>query len=248
MAASSAKAKSRATFFEHLNELRSRVILVLAFYMLIFIISYYFSSYIYQILSKPLSDINYKVSFIYTGLLEAFATKLEIAAKAAFVLSCPFASLQLYHFISPGLYKGEKQIFLFSLFAANILFIFGIAFVYFLVMPQAFHFLISFQEDSPEFTLKLHAKISEYISLVTSLAVSFGIAFQLPIFLLAAVSINIITAETLEQYRRYGIVAIFIIAGIITPPDILSQLLLALPLIFLYECTIIIAKQINKKA
>ena len=238
----------KKSFVAHIKELRSRVIYIVVFYIIAALICYSYCDIIYYVIASPLSlEDGRSVSFIYTNLTEAFISKLNLSAKFALLISVPFISFQLYKFIAPGLYKQEKYVIFWSMAASNILFFCGILFVYLFVMPKAFEFFISFQQDSNNYTLVLQAKISEYISLVTSLALSFGIAFQLPIFLLGAVALNLVSCNNLREYRRYAIVVIFIVAGIITPPDILSQLLLALPLIFLYEGTIIIAKRIDKQ-
>ena len=140
----------------------------------------------------------------------------------------------------------EKSLIILSIIASNALFISGLCFVYFLVLPKAFEFFISFQKISDSYSILLNAKISEYILLVTNLALSFGIAFQMPIILLILVSMDLVHSDYFAKNRRFAIVGIFIVAGIITPPDILSQLLLAFPLIGLYEITILLARRIEQ--
>ncbi len=235
------------TFLEHFAELRSRLINIIIIYIIAFCIAYYFAEEIYFFAAKPLIGIlGSKTHFIYTGLTEAFFTYLNLAAKFAFVIILPVIIFHLYKFLAPGLYKNEKNMLRFLVISSPILFFLGICFVYNFVMPKAFEFLLSFQQNKNlEYSVNLEAKINEYISLFTSLLLSFGIAFQLPIFILTLVFMNIIKAENLRKNRRFAIIFIFIIAGIITPPDVLSQLFLAFPLMGLYEITIIIAKRME---
>ncbi len=238
----------KKTFLEHFTELRSRLIQIIFIYIAAFSISYYFAEELYFFAAKPLIEIlGSQTRFIYTGLTEAFFTYLNLAAKSAFVIILPVIIFHLYKFIAPGLYKQEKNMFRFLSISSPILFILGILFVYNFVMPKAFEFLLTFQQNGSggEYSLNLEAKINEYISLFTSLLLSFGIAFQLPIFILLLVFMNIIKAENLSKNRRFAIILIFIIAGIITPPDVMSQLFLAFPLMGLYEITIIIAKRME---
>ncbi len=239
---------SKQSFIKHIVELRKRVIFVVSFYIITAIISYIFYDMIYEIVASPLtSSDNESIRFIYTNLTEAFISQLELSTKFALLLSIPVMSFQIYKFIEPGLLKREKMIMVSAIIASNILFFIGAVFVYFAVMPKAFQFFLSFEQSKTHHSLVLQAKISEYISLFSNLVLSFGIAFQLPVILLAGVYGNVLKVDDLSQYRRLAIVAIFIIAAIITPPDVLSQLLLAFPLIFLYELTIIIAKKIERK-
>lgn len=236
----------KQSFLSHVRELRSRVIWLVLSYLVLFSFSYIYFDQIYNFIAGPLVfAMGGKGQFIYTGLAEAFFSKLLLSAKAAFIFMIPLIAYHIYQFIAPGLYKHEKKFLIWSVIASPSLFYIGLLFVYNFVMPKAFLFFVSFQENLSEYSVTLQAKISEYISLVSSLILAFGIAFQLPIILLVLVSLSMISVETLRKKRRYSIVLIFIIAGIITPPDVLSQLLLAFPLMALYEITIIIAKRIE---
>ncbi|MDX1924451.1 MAG: twin-arginine translocase subunit TatC [Rickettsiaceae bacterium] len=243
------KEGKKQSFAQHILELRLRVIYILFIYLISFSLSYYFNDIIYELIARPIMSANGnpQAEFIYTNLTEAFFAKLSLSAKIGFIIAIPFISFHIYKFISPGLYKKEQKIILIALCSSNILFYLGIIFVYYLVMPKAFEFFLSFQQSSNGYTLMLHAKISEYISLVTHLAISFGIAFQLPVVLFIFVYLGILSPQQLIINRRVAIVLIFILAGIITPPDVASQLLLALPLIGLYELTIRVITQTTDK-
>lgn len=217
-------------------------------YLLALVFAYYYSDFIYHFISRPLINaMGGKGDFIYTGLAEAFFTKLNLSAKVAFLIVIPLVAFHAYRFVEPGLYKREKPLILISIIASPVLFFSGFFFVFYFVMPKAFEFFVSFQVNSPDYSIHLQAKISEYVDLISSLVVAFGISFQLPVFLIILISLNIISTSFLKEYRRYAILFIFILAGIITPPDVLSQLLLAFPLVALYEITIIIARQIETK-
>ena len=244
----SSNTRGKKTFSEHFVELKSRVFQVGIIYSIVFCISYYFSEMIYFFAAKPLIEVLGKQThFIYTGLTEAFFTHLALAGKFGIVIIMPIIIFHLYRFIEPGLYEKEKSLVRLLAISSPILFFLGMLFVYFFVMPKAFEFFISFQANTNNYSLNLEAKINEYISLFTSLLLSFGIAFQLPIFILTLVSMDLINAENLSSKRRFAILLIFIIAGIITPPDVISQLLLAFPLMGLYEITIIVARKIESR-
>ncbi len=238
----------RLKFLEHVSELRSRLIHILICYVIFFIICYYFHDNIYHFITIPLASVlGTKSNFIYTGLTEAFFSSLQLSAKSAFIILLPYITFHIYRFVEPGLYKSEKSIMRFLLISSPFLFFIGITFVYYLVMPKAFEFFLAFQKNNIDYSLNLEPKISEYISLVIDLVFAFGIAFQLPIIILILVSLRIVGAEALKAKRRIAILLIFIVAGVITPPDVISQLLLAFPLLGLYEITIIIAKSIESR-
>ena len=234
------------SYLSHLSELKQRIFKILIFFFIFFAISYFLSSKIYYFLAIPYIDaIGGKAEFIYTNLTEVFFVKLELAYKSSFLITMPYIAFNIYKFLEPGLYKIEKKFLKYVLIAIPFLFLSGMFFVYFLVMPKAFAFFISFQENSPEINLTLTAKINEYINLVTSLIVAFGIAFQLPIFILLLVSLNFLSSENLQNGRRYAVVLIFIIAGVITPPDVISQIFLAIALLILYEITVYLSKKLE---
>ncbi|MDX2049662.1 MAG: twin-arginine translocase subunit TatC [Rickettsiaceae bacterium] len=248
----------KLTFEKHIRELKTRLIYSISFFALCFALTIVYSDKIYYAISLPLIQHGAgKASFIYTDLSEAFFAKIDLSAKLAFIVTMPFIALQLYLFISPGLYKSELILVRYIIFSSVFLYILGVFFAYFIVMPKAFEFFLSFQTNSMQLgnvggiydnpvSISLHAKISEYIGLVSSLAFAFAIAFQLPVILLILTIFGIVSASFLATNRRFGILLIFIIAGIITPPDVLSQLLLAFPLVILYEITIFFARKVER--
>lgn len=240
------------TITEHLIELRNRLIYSLLAILIAFGISYYFSQDIYKFLLKPLvatiGDVqNQKI--IYTNLLEAFVTYLKLSFTCALFFAFPFIALQFYLFIAPALYKKEKRFILAILFFCPFLFLLGSAMVYEFVLPLAFKFFLSFQNFNPEGSLpiELQAKIGEYLDLVMQLIFAFGIAFQLPIVLVCLVKFGVLSIEGLKSKRKYWIVIIFSIAAVITPPDVISQLALAIPMVLLYEISIITSSILIKQ-
>ncbi|MGX6960150.1 MAG: twin-arginine translocase subunit TatC [Rickettsia endosymbiont of Pentastiridius leporinus] len=236
------------SFQEHLSELKTRLFRIISIFIIIFAVCYYFSDEIYSFLLEPLAKLsggNLR-NIIYTGLTEAFFTYIKLAAFAAFSIIIPIISLETYLFISPGLYKDEKKIIAFVLFLSPILYWCGSIFVFYFVMPKAWNFFLSFEKRDMIVPIILEARISEYLNLVIHLIIAFGVAFQLPVVIIILNILKIIRVEMLRQKRRIAIVINFIIAGILTPPDILSQFALAIPLLLLYELSIVICNYIEK--
>jgi len=247
------KKNNSGTFVGHLSELRSRLLKSFFFLIILFVVSYIFSSEIYRFLVQPYADAvlakNLDRRLIFTALHEAFLTYLKVAFFASFFISSPFFLIQLWKFIAPGLYKNEKQALLPYLVATPILFISGGFIVYYLIMPLAIKFFLGFETiaEPGVIAIQLEAKVNEYLSLIMRLIFAFGISFQLPVILSLLARIGIIDSEYLRQRRKYFVVIIFAMAAILTPPDPITQIGLALPLLLLYELSIITVKFIEKK-
>ncbi len=235
----------KLTLIEHLTELRTRLIYSLLALFGAFGICYYFSKNIYQFLVAPLLAAGGK-NLIFTGLTEAFFTYVKVAFFAGFVLAFPFIAFQLYRFLAPGLYKKEKKILLPFLIGSPILFFAGIAMAYYFIFPVAWKFFLSFETPNGTMPIVLQARVSEYLSLVLHLMFAFGLAFQMPVILALLCHGGFISAAQLRDKRRYAILLIFVIAGIITPPDVISMVGLAIPMLLLYEGSILICRKIEK--
>ena len=238
---------------DHLIELRTRLMWSLGAFMIAFFVCYYFSGQIYLFLAQPLADV-FQASgeqrrLIYTALTEAFFTYLKVAFFGAAFLSFPVVATQIWLFIAPGLYRSEKRAFTPFLVASPILFVLGAALAYYFIFPVAWKFFISFEQAGTPggMPIQLEAKVGEYLDLVMKLIFAFGIAFQLPVALSLMAKVGIITSATLKKYRRYAYVGMFVIAAILAPPDVITQCGLAIPLIGLYELSIIAAKIVEPK-
>lgn len=239
---------------DHLKELRQRLLWSVSAFIIAFAVCYYFSQQIYGFLAQPLANILAQQSggerrMIFTALYEAFFTYLKVAFFGAVFFSFPIWATQLWMFVAPGLYRSEKRAIYPFLIASPFLFVMGAALAYYFIFPLAWKFFISFETPpgSGGIPIQLEAKVGEYLSLVMHMILAFGVAFQLPVLLTLLVKIGILNVETLRKGRRYAVVIMFVVAAVITPPDIISQIGLAIPLIALYEISIFAARWVAPK-
>lgn len=237
----------------HLAELRRRMMVAVIALLTAFICCYLYGDALFAILAHPLKEAfgaDETRRMIFTGLPEAFLTKIKLAFFAAFLLSFPVLAAQVYLFIMPGLYKTEKKIVLPLVTAAPVLFYAGAALAYFYIFPLAWQFFVSFEHGSMDglgLPLHLEARMSEYLSLIMHIMLAFGLSFQLPVLLILLARVGIVTPEGLAKSRRYAIVILLSIAAVLTPPDVLSQIGLFIPLYFLYEISIIGCRLVVRK-
>ncbi len=244
--------EDKMPLLEHLVELRTRLMYAAGGFLAAFLVCFYFANPMFDFLVEPLAGIwegEADRRMIYTALHEKFFTNIKVAFFAAAFISFPIIAGQIWMFVAPGLYKNEKSAFLPFLIATPLLFLMGASLVYYFVMPVAWQFFASFQSLGAEGALpiELLPKVGEYLSLVMRLIFAFGISFELPVLMTLLARVGIVNSEGLKKKRRYAIVAAFAAAAILTPPDPLSQISLAIPIILLYEISIISARMIEKK-
>ena len=247
------KKTKETTFVDHLTELRSRLLKAIIYVFIFFVISYFFAENIYSFLVEPyaeaVKDDDVSRRLIFTALHETFITYLKVAFFAAMFISSPIILTQIWKFIAPGLYKNEKRALLPYLVATPTLFLLGGMLVYYLIMPLAIKFFLSFETPANlnSLPIQLEAKVNEYLSLIMRLIFAFGISFQLPVLLSLLARVGFIDSEYLKRRRKYVIVLIFAVAAILTPPDPITQIGLGIPLLILYELSILSVRLIEKK-
>ena len=238
---------------EHLLELRTRLMWSLGAFIIAFMGCYHFSGQIYVFLAQPLADVfrenGEARKMIYTSLTEAFFTYMKVAVFGAAFLSFPVVATQLWMFVAPGLYRSEKKAIAPFLMASPILFVMGASVVYYFVIPVAWKFFIGFEipAEGNGLPIELQPKIGEYLDLVMKLILAFGVAFQLPVALSLMAKVGIVTSAGLKKFRRYAVVLMTVISAVLAPPDPGSMVMLAVPLMALYELSIIAAKFVEPK-
>ncbi len=239
--------ESQAPLLDHLIELRTRLLRSIIALALAFAVCLYFADAILGFLVQPLLEAGQN-ELIYTKLYEAFFVELKVALFAAFFIAFPFIANQIWAFVAPGLYANEKKAFLPFIIATPVLFTAGAALAYYVVMPTAFRWMLGFEGDKAGLHLSALPATGDYLSLVMQFILAFGVSFLLPVLLLLLNRAGIVTRQQLSGARRYVIVAITAIAAVITPPDVVSQLMLAVPLAFLFEGALLVMRFTEGKA
>ena len=248
------KNEKEGGFISHLTELRSRLIHSFIFLFVFFILCYFFAEYLYGFLVEPYAQAvkndGTERRLIFTALQETFLTYLKVAFFASFFVTSPFILIQVWKFIAPGLYDHEKSAIMPYMVVTPILFFLGGALVYYLIMPLAIKFFISFESSGlvTNLPIQLEAKVNEYLSLIMKLIFAFGLSFQLPVVLSLLARVGVVDSEFLKRRRKYVVVIIFTAAAILTPPDPITQIGLAIPLLILYELSIFSVSLIEKKS
>jgi sec-independent protein translocase protein TatC len=248
--------KSSAPLIEHLIELRSRLIWSIGGFFVAFLVCFYFAKPLFNLLVLPfkwavdwagLAD--HKVELIYTAPQEFFFTQVKLAMFGGLVIAFPLIAAQIYKFVAPGLYRNERAAFLPFLVASPVLFLMGAALVYFFFTPMVMWFFLAMQQGGPgsDIQISLLPKVSEYLSLIMTLIFSFGLVFQLPVITTLMARVGLLTSEGLREKRKWAIVIAFIVAAVLTPPDPVSQIGLAIPTILLYEVSIWSARMVERK-
>lgn len=244
-------AGTEAPLLEHLTELRTRLIHSLIAVAVLFVICFFLSDQLFDFLLGPYKAASggmQDVRLIYTAPQEFFFTKLNVAFFGAIAISFPYIATQIYAFVAPGLYKKERKAFVPYLIATPVLFVIGASVVYYVVMPLALRFFLNMQvSDQDGVSIEMLTKVSEYLQLIMTLLLAFGVSFQLPVVLTLLAQIELITSKTLKSWRKYAVVVVLTVAAFLTPPDPISQMGLALPLLLLYEVSILSVVWVERK-
>lgn len=238
---------SKAPLMEHLIELRQRLIYALIGVAIAFVFCFAFATEIYDVLVRPYKWARgeQEAKMIFTAPQEFFFTKLKLALFGAVCLAFPIIANQIYKFVAPGLYKNERQAFVPYLIATPILFLLGALCVYFIVMPMALKFFLGMEQTTGDVKIVLEARVSEYLSLIMTMIIGFGICFQLPVVLSILAKAGVVDGTALRSFRRYAIIAITAAAAVLSPPDPFSMLAMMLPTWLLYEASILVVDRIN---
>jgi sec-independent protein translocase protein TatC len=233
---------------EHLTELRTRLLYSFAGFIIAFVVCFYFWKPVLDVITLPLERAclaqGKPCPVIYTSLIEPFFTQVKIGAFAALCITFPLIAAQIYKFLAPGLYKNERLALVPFLVATPIMFAVGATFLYFVLLPMALHFFVGYQQYA---NIELMPKIGEYIDLVMKLVFAFGLCFELPVILTLLAKVGIVSSQGLRDKRRYAIIIVTVVAAVFTPPDAISMVSLAVPMIALYEISIWLAKGVEKK-
>ncbi len=245
---------SSAPLIEHLSELRSRLIWCLLAFVVCMILVFPFSNYVFNFLASPIVKLlaiqERPTELIFTGMQQGFMVNVKISLFGGFILAFPFIAFQLWKFVAPGLYKKEKMAFLPFLLASPILFFIGASFSFYIVLPLAFDFFLSFQNSNNVNDLvgiSYLGTINEYLSLTMKFILAFGICFQLPVLLTLLGKAGLVTSDFLLRFRKYSMISILILSALVTPPDVITQLILFSVVYSLYELSILLVKMVEKK-